>query len=306
MPEIARAEAEQINLYRNAAATAFYRRAKFFSFLGSGVAALLALLVPVAIFVLPSWGPALGAVSAGWLFFSRFGLERFRREWQSQGALAQEAYDCAVLGLVPNPALGVLLTPEEIRAGAAAHQARLQRAPWWKPWADPPEPAPRRSWYPSEGAEAWPLSVLLCQRSNAVWAARQHRSYAYLLSIAVIGWGAFGIALALLHGAELSEYLTTILLPSLPAFLDTTENAGAHLEASTRRANLGEVIKARIDGDQATESDLREIQDELFALRRHQVHVPEAYYKRIKADYERDMRFGAAQTSAEAPAGEDS
>jgi hypothetical protein len=27
MPEIARAEAEQINLYRNAAATAFYRRA---------------------------------------------------------------------------------------------------------------------------------------------------------------------------------------------------------------------------------------------------------------------------------------
>jgi hypothetical protein len=206
--------------------------------------------------------------------------------------------------------MGAPLTPEEIRAGAAAHQARESRGarwPWEKPWwplSKQTEPDGDRSWYPSEGPEVWPLSVLLCQRSNAVWAARQHRSYGYLLSILVILWGALGIVVSLLHGAELSEYLTTVLLPSLPAFLDACESAGDHFDAAARRGAIGEVIQNLIEHPPATVSDLREIQDELFTLRREQTHVPEVFYRWIKADYERDMRYGAAQTSAEARAGE--
>jgi hypothetical protein len=304
MPEIAHAEAVEKNRYRNAAATTFYRRAKLYSFLGKGIAGLLALAAPVAILAAPSAGPVLGAIAAGWLFLSRIGLDRFRREWQRQGALAAEAYDCGVLGIDWNPALGTALEPEEIRAGAAAKEARQKRGPrwpweksWW-PWKQ--EDTKARSWYPSEGQEQWPLSVLLCQRSNAVWAARQHKSYAYLVGIAAVLWGAFGVIAALVKGAELSEYLITVLLPSLPAFLDAIENVDAHSDAANRRTALSMTIRDLIDGGEAEEPQLRDIQDELFRLRCEYTHVPEAFYHRIKADYERDMRYGAAQIGAEA------
>ena len=59
-------------------------------------------------------------------------------------------------------------------------------------------------------------------------------------------------------------------------------------------------IKGLIDGGKAEEPHLRDIQDELFRLRREHTHVPEVFYRWIKADYERDMRYGATQTSAEA------
>jgi hypothetical protein len=304
MPEIAHAEAVEKNRYRNAAATTFYRRAKLYSFLGKGIAGLLALAAPVAILAAPSAGPVLGAIAAGWLFLSRIGLDRFRREWQRQGALAAEAYDCGVLGIDWNPTLGTALEPEEIRAGAAAKEARQKRGPrwpweksWW-PWKQ--EGTKARSWYPSEGQEQWPLSVLLCQCSNAVWAARQHKSYAYLVGIAAVLWGAFGVIAALVKGAELSEYLITVLLPSLPAFLDAIENVDAHSDAANRRTALSLTIRDLIDGGEAEEPQLRDIQDELFRLRCEYTHVPEAFYHRIKADYERDMRYGAAQMSADA------
>lgn len=304
MPEIARAEAVEANRHRNAAATTFYRRAKLYGLLGKGVAALLALAAPVVILAAPSVGPALGAVAAGWLFLSRIGFDRLRREWQGQGALAAEAYDCGVLGIDWNRALGTALEPEEIRAGAAVQEALHKGVPWW-PWERPwwpwkKENAKSGSWYPSEGQESWPLSVLLCQRSNAVWAARQHRSYAYLLSIVAILWGAFGVIAALVKGAELSEYLITVLLPSLPAFLDAIENVGGHIDAANRRTAISVTIKDLIDDGQAEEAQLRDVQDELFRLRREHTHVPDAFYWWVKADYERDMRYGAAETSAEA------
>jgi SMODS-associating 4TM effector domain len=104
----------------------------------------------------------------------------------------------------------------------------------------------------------------------------------------------------LVKGAELSEYLITVLLPSLPAFLDAIENVDAHSDAANRRIALSTTIKGLISGGEAEETQLRDVQDELFRLRCEYTHVPESFYRWIKADYERDMRFGAGQTSAEA------
>ena len=47
-----------------------------------------------------------------------------------------------------------------------------------------------KAWYPTPSDCAWPTSVLICQRSNAVWARRQHRTYAVVLICGAMVWAA--------------------------------------------------------------------------------------------------------------------
>ncbi|MGH9194290.1 MAG: S-4TM family putative pore-forming effector [Acidimicrobiia bacterium] len=84
----------------------------------------------------------------------------------------------------------------------------------------------------------WPTSVLICQRSNAVWARRQHGGYGWALAGLAACWGIVGILIGLLANATLATYLTTIALPSLPALLDASEEARSHFRASAARQRL--------------------------------------------------------------------
>jgi hypothetical protein len=298
MPDIAANEKVEINLRRQAAARYFYKRAKQATFAGSALALGLALSAPLVLLFLPSLGPALGAIAGGWIFVTRFGIERVRREWQLKGVRAQEAFDCDVLGIEWNRSLGRPLPPEEIRAASTALDPVEKKTRWWRKKSK--VATKEQSWYPSEGNDSWPISVLICQRSNAVWASRQHRLYSYVITGVTIGWGTLGIVVALLHGAPLSEYLTTILLPSLPGLLDATEMSSRHFSVAVQREEVNEAIEELLEGDSTQDAEIREIQDRLFSLRRDGVQVPEFFYKYLQADYERDMQFGAAETSAAA------
>lgn len=282
MPEIAERERAEINRIRRAAKTRFYARADRAGLIGFTGSLLLALCAPVALLFFPVAGPALGAAAGAWIFITRFGLERLRCEWQLKGVCAQEEFDTEVLGIEWNDSLARRLAPEEIR-GAAGSLCDEQGF---------------KSWYPTEGQDSWPTSVLICQRSNAVWASRQHRSFALLLRAVTISWGAIGIGVSILHGASLQEYLTTILLPSLPGLLDATEISNRHFDLASRREAISEDLVALIRAGGATQSQIRETQDRLFALRRDGIPVPKRFYRHIREDYERDMRFGAEQMSS--------
>jgi hypothetical protein len=284
MAEIAAAEKIELNRLNQAAKNYFYGRANWVGHGGSIGALLLALCAPVALLEFPAAGPALGAIAGAWIFVTRFGLERLRGEWQMKGVLAQEDFDCRVLGIKWNRSLAFPLPPEEIRGAAGQLEEETHDRPW----------------YPSDGTDSWPISVLICQRANAVWAARQHRAFSYLLTALTIAWALFVIVLALLHGASLGEFLTTLLLPSLPGFLDATELASRHLRLANTRETINRELEALIRSGSATPLQIREIQDRLFALRRDGAPVPKIFYERIRADYDRDMHFGAAQMSAEA------
>lgn len=288
MPEIAAAEKTELSRLCQAAKDHFYGRANWLAYVGSSGSILLALCAPIALLEFPAAGPALGAIAGAWIFVTRFGLERLRGEWQAKGVLAQEAFDCGVLGIDWNRSLAAPLPPEEIRGAAGELKA----------------PTEGGHWYPSEGTDLWPISVLICQRANAVWAARQHRAFSYLLSALTIAWGLFVVVLALLHGASLGEFLTTLLLPSLPGFLDATDLASRHLNLANTREAINRGLEALIRSGSATPLQIRETQDRLFALRRDGAPVPRVFYERIRADYDRDMHFGAAQMSAEAGAGD--
>jgi hypothetical protein len=279
MPEIAVREKSEINRYRQAAKAYFYSRANRAGLIGSLGALLLALCAPVALLFVPAAGPGLGAAAGAWIFITRFGLERLRCEWQSKGVCAQEEFDCDVLGIAWNDSLARPLAPEEIRGAAGEVDLQQEAEPW----------------YPSQGQDRWPTSVLICQRANAVWASRQHRSFALFLRAVTIGWGAIGIGLAIWHGASLEQYLTTVLLPSLPGLLDASDLSRRHLELGGRREEISYDLESLIKTGKAKDLDIRETQDRLFALRRDGAPVPEFFYRHIRDDYERDMQFGAEQ-----------
>lgn len=280
MAEIAAAEKVDLNRLRQRAKSYFYRQAGRAGLIGSGVALLLALCGPFVLLFVPGAGPVLGAIAGAWIFLTRFGLRRFALEWQLKGVRVQEAFDCDVLGIPWNRALAAPMAPEEVHNAASKIDAGEEA---------------EESWYPTEVESPWPLSVLICQRSSAVWASRQHRSFSYLLIGTMITWGAIGLIITLAHGTTLGEYLVTIILPSLPGVLDGSDLVKRHQWAAERRDQINEHLEALIASGPATEIQVRETQDQLFALRRDGAQVPERFYRHLRDNYESDMRFGASQ-----------
>lgn len=272
------------SLRLHAAGGYHYTRAKRFHLVGSGLAVVFALASPVALLTWPEAGPVLGAVAGIWIFMSRLVLEPLRQTRQTRGAAMQECFDCDVLGLPWNTALVRRPTDEEVRQASRNFD---------------PKSATGRDWYPAAGVIlSWPRSVLTCQRSNAVWAKRQHRAYGTTLLLIAIAWGVFGIILALAKHATLAQYLTTVALPSLPAMLDATELAKKHWTAADERAEIevatDELFAAASDVEPAA---LREVQDKLYLLRRDSPAVAGWFYKLVRTNYEADMQFAAQRRS---------
>jgi hypothetical protein len=283
--DISRRQDEERNLRFQLAARRYYTLAKGLRLLGQSVSTALALTSPLVLWLNPGLGPKLAAAAGLWIFASRFLLVRLQRGLINKGAVAQEAFDCAVLGLDWNETLARRPVQEDIHRASRRSRRRVGKT---------------KGWYPCADDSAWPLSVLVCQRSNAAWAGRQHSYYGFALIIAVVLWVVLGIGFAVGESASLVEYLTIIALPSLPALLDWAELAEGHLEAGGKRDDLGEQIAGLIRGGGAHPEDLREIQDQLFELRRSAQLVPDWFYKLLRSSFERDMQGAAADYIGEA------
>jgi hypothetical protein len=279
MSQIRETQNAEDSLRSRIAANHFYQRASWIHFGGASLTIILALASPFVLLFRPGWGPMLGAIAGAWIFASRIVLEPAKRDFQLKGATAQERFDCAVLALDWNDSLVRRLSEEEVRAASRSMKNREKS----------------RDWYPAQVELAWPRSVLLCQRANTVWARRQHRWYARVVIGLTVGWAVFGVLTAVLHSASLGEYLVTILLPSLPAFLDASELSRVHAAAASARQLVEDQADAFFQSGSPSHQDLREIQDQLFNLRREAPLVPQWFYKMIRPGFEEDMQFAAEQ-----------
>jgi len=277
--DIREAQRTEPNLRRQLAARAFYRDAKRLQAFGGSVALILALVAPLIRYWDPDAGPVLGAVAGLWIFLARLVVRPLRDRRRQMGAFTQERFDVEVLGLTPNLSLRQIVSEEEIRR-ASGDAANFANAP---------------AWYPTDADAVWPESVLICQRSNAVWARRQHRSYGLILAAMAGTWFLVGVVVGIASDASLATYLAALALPSLPALLDASELAREHLKAATRRRETEQRISDLMDAGTATETDLRDIQDHLFSLRRGAALVPEWYYKLVAGRFENDMGYAAKQ-----------
>ena len=280
MADIGVAQDQVRNLRRQLAKHRYYTVGNRWHFSGSALAIALALVSPVVLLVWPNEGPLLGAVAGVWVFASRLIFDPIKKAYQLKGATAQEMFDCDVLGLPWNASLTRRLADEDIRSAskAATDPGTLER---------------HKRWYPTDTDLSWPASVLTCQRSNAVWGRRQHRSYGWLLVVAAGLWILAGIVLALVRSVSLAEYLTTVALPSLPAVLDATELAKKHFEAAANRQSLEDQLSPMLSSKDVEVADLREIQDQVFGLRRDAPPVAGWFYRVIRSNYESDMRYAA-------------
>jgi hypothetical protein len=269
-----------VNLRRKLASGCYYQRAKRLHFAGWTLAVAFALASPIVLLLKPDLGPTLGAFAGGWIFVSRFLLEPAKQTSQRKGAESQEQFDCAVLGLSWNGPLARPMPEEEIRRASGSMDG-VEKV---------------RRWYPTDANLPWPFSVIVCQRSNAVWARRQHRAFGLTLTFVAAAWVIIGVAVAVADEATLAQYLTTIALPSLPAVLDAAEMSRRHGEAADRRQAL-EKQTDELLGSGADEHALREVQDQLFTLRRDEPLVPEWFYRLLRTNYEEDMRYAAERAA---------
>jgi len=110
MEQINAAQRKEVNLRRQAAAGRFYRRAKRRQLAGGSLVLILALLAPIIFFLAPSSGPLLGAIAGGWIFVSRILVVPLRDRCRTKSALAQEMFDCDVLGLPWNSSPGKVIS----------------------------------------------------------------------------------------------------------------------------------------------------------------------------------------------------
>jgi len=283
--QIGRRQEDERNLRRQLAARRYYGLAKGLRLAGQSFSTALALTSPLVLWLKPDLGPKLAALAGLWIFASRFVFARFQQSLIEKGATAQEAFDCAVLGLDWNEVLARRPAQEDIRRASERSLGHIEHV---------------KGWYPCSEAAGWPLSVLICQRSNTSWARRQHTYYGLFLGAAAAGWASLGAIFAAVESASLVEYLTIIALPSLPALLDWAELAKAHFEAAVTRGDLEERIAAMIREGGAREEDLREIQNGLFDVRRSGPLVPDWFYKLVRGAFERDMRGAAGDYIDEA------
>lgn len=284
LSDIGRSQDSDRNLRRQEAKDHFYTVGNRFHFWGATVAIVLALASPFVLAYKPSLGPLLGAVAGVWIFATRLGFEPLKERYQAKGAAAQELFDCDVLGLPWNDALLAEPSDEEIRIASRGYRE---------------SEALRKhcGWYPTDVELAWPKSVLTCQRSNAVWGRQQHRAYGLLLKAVAVAWALFGIVFAMIHGASLTDYLTTIALPSLPAVLDSFEMSKKHVSASGQRQHLEGKTNTLWETETVAIEELREIQDQIYELRRSAPPVAAWFYRAVWKRYEDAMR-DAAKTRA--------
>ena len=288
MVKIGKAQNEESSLRRYLAADHYYGIAKLLHYGGAALTVVLALVSPLVLLFVPDVGPTLGAIAGAWLFGSRLLLEPVKRQLQLKGATAQEMFDCGIFELGWNETLARPLSEEEVR-GASGSMKHAERV---------------RDWYPTSKEMPWPKSVLVCQRSNAVWARRQHRVYSRVLLVAAGAWAIIGVIVAVVDGASLADYLVTIALPSLPALLDATEFARAHSSDAEKRQLLEDKLNGHLRDGTAISQDLREIQDQLFNLRRDAPLVPGWFYALVRRRFEEDMRYAAERAAESGSSGQ--
>ncbi len=274
MGSIADRQAEPETWRYQVAAQRTYAKAKRYRFVAflpelalAGLGAVVAILEVGA-----TW---IGAVAGGWIFVSRILLKPQEVKNRRLGAALQEHFDTEVLDIQWNEVLRDRVV-REIVVRSAGHAAGQ------------PEP-----WYPTTATDGV-VAALACQRANTVWAARQHAAYSWVVGVATALLGVAGVILALALDASLVTYLTTIMLPSLPALLDGAEPAEAHSKSARERMALNKVIQNAFQTKRRR--DTREIQNRVHSLRSESPMVPETFYKLIRKRYEADMTAAYEET----------
>ena len=246
---------------------------------------VLAAAAPAVTFWFPGAADGVAATAGAWVLAGRTLLALAEQRQIRAGVTMQEQFDVDLFGLPWNTSLAGPKAAAEDIADAARHITDDSRL---------------RDWYAPTGDAPWPLDVLLCQRSSAVWGRRAH--YAYGITIAALGsaWFLAGIIMGLAAHLTLSGYLIKLFLPSQPAFLDTIELSRSHLRQSADKQAIEQQADALWEKGcrrptSVTAADCRAIQDQAYRLRRRGPRVAQWFYHLRRGRDQQAMEAAASQ-----------
>lgn len=215
-----------------------------------------AFLAPVITFFWPASADGVAAAAGAWLLISRTVFSGAELRERRRAVTAQERFDTQLFGLPWNLSLAGRPPAEEDIHSAAAKYGR------------PGAP----DWYPDTEDVPWPLDVLLCQRSSAVWGRRTHQVYAIVIGVFGAAILLTGVAIAVLANLSTTDYLVRLFLPSVPALLDTIDLARTHWQTAAEKKKIEDDSddlwnKALQDPSNVTLLDCRRLQDQSYRLR---------------------------------------
>jgi hypothetical protein len=250
----------------------------------------LAAAVPVVVLWWADGGRWLGAAAGLWMLLSRWPLREIERRAIDTAADVQEQFDSYVLGLPRNGLRGTKVGPMAVEAAARRH-LRRDRAE---------REAELHDWYPDRGA---PLDAVACQQVNVGWSARLHHEWAMVLIAVIAVWAGVVVALAVAQGVSLTDFLVAVFLPSMPALVDAMESVDGNRHAAESCAAVEVEIAGAppAEGADGVLARSRSVQDEIWALRRQGVLVPDLYYRWRHTAYEQDSRRAVHRMSAPQP-----
>lgn len=259
---------------------------------------LIAIIAPIASLTWPLSVPIWGAIAALWTFAGRTALIHLEKKTSAKGAAVQEMFDVLIFDMpdqgkrTPSPSL------EEISAIAGEDSTILRQA----------EEAGLLDWYPLDKAQEGAVSIAICQRANASYSDRLLRTYANTWLGVVIIWSCLLVAFGILQNLSLTTFLVGIMLPLLPAFLNTVEYWFGIRRAAADRSDLTSTIEEKLE-DNASElepQDLLVWQSRLYNLRRDVPQVPDFIYWLRRKKNEAAMKSVAKQLSARVKRTDDS
>lgn len=264
------------------------KRWSSFRYLGVGVIAIAAPLVTT---FEPDSAVGLAAIAGLWIFLSRTVVARRERFHAAKGVVVQEKFDRFVFAMPRLSRRTVALTLEEVNriAGDDVAVDKYVHKHFELPW------------YPIdselEGADA----IAIAQRANGAYSQRLLSLHANVWLFSTVGWSLFAVALSMIAKLDLSTFILGVLLPLLPALLDTFDQWVVVRQASTHRLALALTIEDAIreEGELTVNAEqLLLWQEQIFVLRMSTPQVPNFLYRQTRKSNERAMNAAAEQLAA--------
>ena len=252
----------------------YYTQAKKNRILKLFCAIVLVVFSPIILLIFPSTKDPLCFIGAFGIIIT-FAIDFFENSNIKRAANIQEQFDTEIFGLDWNEILlgkkepiEIIITGENKFKGDKANL---------------------HDWYGDLQGIDYPYNVLVCQRSNLVWDWRLRKKFAIMMLVLLTLILLLGIIIGLITKLPLKTYLMGILIPSIPALFFGLKEVIEHFRISNEKTSLMNLTNSFLEKSYIPNSDLRQIQDKIYALRTKGALVPDWFYKKYRTDYELNL-----------------
>ncbi|MGQ5575090.1 S-4TM family putative pore-forming effector [Streptomyces sp. ECR3.8] len=278
-PSIAEAQNQDRSIRLLAAQRRMYSDIKALNNLRLAVVVVGGVSGAVCALVFANARSVIGAVSGVTLLCLSLAGASSEKAKTKKAAAVQEEFDTTVFKLPWNNENSQRVSPSEVARASLRH-----RGDGLNDWYADTDDAPR------------PLDILMCQRSNLGWGISMHRAWASSALWACIAILVISAVPCLVMSLTFSAALFGVYVPLIAVVKELVEIWRSNLESALRK----DVTEGRAshllanfleDGALPSESDCRQLQNEIWESRQTNAIIPDWFYKVRRSRDEEAMRL---------------